>query len=425
MKELGFKVSPYYHIFDDITEAFEEVERFNTIRNTLGFDIDGAVIKVDRFDHRAMLGETVKVPKWAVAYKYPPEQKETLLQGITIQVGRTGVLTPNAELQAVQLAGTTVSRATLHNQHFIRELDVRVGDTVVVQKAGDIIPEVVRVVKEKRPDDALPFTMPKSCPICGGELSVDESGIALRCQNEDCPAKIQRYLEHFASKAAMDIEGLGPAIIEQLLDDDLIHTPVDLYRLTKEQLSGLDGFADKSAENLLLALEKSKSAGLDRVLFALGIRNIGSKAAKMLAETFGSIDAVMDATEEELAAIYDFGDIMAKNVYGFFCRDENRQLVEALKAVGLSMAYERQEKSDRLSGKIFVLSGGLASMSRDEAGEIIEKLGGKVSGSVSKKTSYLILGDKPGSKLTKAQALGIPVIEEDEFLKMIDVEEEI
>ncbi len=425
LKYLGFKVSPYYRIYTDITEAFEEVERFNTVRDTLGFDIDGAVIKVDRFEHRALLGETIKVPKWAIAYKYPPEQKETLLNGITIQVGRTGVLTPNAELQPVQLAGTTVSRATLHNQNFIRELDVRIGDTVVVQKAGDIIPEVVRVVKEKRPKGALAFAMPNRCPVCGGELAEDESGIALRCRNGECPAKIQRYLEHFASKAAMDIDGLGPAIIEQLLDEELIHAPDDLYRLTQEQLAMLDGFAEKSAENLLQALEASKAASLDRVLFAIGIRNIGSKAAKTLAETFGSMEAVMDATEEELSAIYDFGDIMAKNVYDFFRREENRDLVERLRAVGLQMHYERQEKSDRLNGKTFVLSGGLASMSRDEAGAAIERLGGKVSGSVSKKTSYLILGDKPGSKLAKAQALGVPVIEEEEFLKMIDVEGEI
>lgn len=424
LKQLGFKVSPCYNLYTNIIDAFEEVERFNTIRDTLGFDIDGAVLKVDRFDHRALLGETVKVPKWAIAYKYPPEQKETILHGITIQVGRTGVLTPNAELNPVRLAGTTVSRATLHNQNFIRELDVRIGDTVIVQKAGDIIPEVVRVVKEKRPADAVPFEMPKQCPVCGGELAVDESGIALRCQSEECPAKIQRYLEHFASKAAMDIDGLGPAIIEQLLDKDLIRTPDDLYRLTQEQLADLEGFAEKSAENLLQALENSKTAPLDRVLFALGIRNIGSKAAKTLAEVFGSMDALMNASEEELAAIYDFGDVMAKNVFEFFCREENRELIARLRSVGLLMQYERQEKSDRLSGKTFVLSGGLASMSRDEARDAIERLGGKVSGSVSKKTSYLILGDKPGSKLTKAQALGVPVIEEDEFLKMINVEGE-
>ena len=422
LKELGFKVSPYYSLFSDITEAFAEVERFNAIREELGFDIDGAVLKVDSFADRDLLGETVKVPKWAVAYKYPPEQKETLLKGITIQVGRTGVLTPNAELEPVRLAGTTVSRATLHNQNFIRELDVRVGDTVVVQKAGDIIPEVVRVILSKRPEEAVPFVMPTECPVCGGELAADESGIALRCANEQCPAKIRRQLEHFASKAAMDIDGLGPAIVDQLLENRLIEKPDDLYRLEKEQLSELEGFGEKSAENLLASLERSKDAPLDRVIFALGIRNIGSKAAKQLAEHFGSMEAIISASAEEIGALYDFGDIMAENVASYFAKEENCALIRRLQEVGLRMEYQQSVTSDRLAGKTFVLSGGLSSMSRDEAGAAIERLGGKVSGSVSKKTSYLILGDKPGSKLAKAQALGIPVIEEDEFLDMIDVE---
>lgn len=424
LKRLGFKVSPCYKLFSDITEAFAEVERFNAIRDELGFDIDGAVLKVDRFADRAILGETVKVPRWSIAYKYPPEQKPTLLKGITIQVGRTGVLTPNAELEPVQLAGTTVSRATLHNQNYIRDLDIRVGDTVIVQKAGDIIPEVVRVVGEKRPADSRHYEMPEVCPVCGGGLIPDESGIALRCGNGECPAKIQRQFEHFASKAAMDIDGLGPAIVEQLLENKLIERLDDLYRLEKEQLAALEGFGEKSADNLLMALERSKQAPLDRVLYALGIRNIGSKAAKLLADRFGSIDQIMNATVDEIADIYDFGDTMAENVVEFFAREENRSLVERLRLAGLKMTYEKEEVSDQLAGKTFVLSGGLASMSRDEAGAAIERLGGKVSGSVSKKTSYLILGDKPGSKLTKAQALGIPVIEEDEFLKMIDVEGE-
>ena len=422
LKDLGFKVSPYYSLFSDITEAFAEVERFNAIREELGFDIDGAVLKVDSFADRDLLGETVKVPKWAVAYKYPPEQKETLLKGITIQVGRTGVLTPNAELEPVRLAGTTVSRATLHNQNFIRELDVRVGDIVVVQKAGDIIPEVVRVILSKRPEEAVPFVMPTVCPVCGGELAADESGIALRCANEQCPAKIRRKLEHFASKAAMDIDGLGPAIVDQLLENRLIEKPDDLYRLEKEQLSELEGFGEKSAENLLASLECSKDAPLDRVIFALGIRNIGSKAAKQLAEHFGSMEAIISASAEEIGALYDFGDIMAENVASYFAKEENCALIRRLQEVGLRMEYQQSVTSDRLAGKTFVLSGGLSSMSRDEAGAAIERLGGKVSGSVSKKTSYLILGDKPGSKLAKAQALGIPVIEEDEFLDMIDVE---
>jgi len=424
LKKLGFKVSPYYNLYDDITEAFAEVERFNEIRDELGFDIDGAVLKVDRFADRTLLGETVKVPRWAIAYKYPPEQKPTLLKEITIQVGRTGVLTPNAELDPVQLAGTTVSRATLHNQNFIRDLDIRVGDTVIVQKAGDIIPEVVRVVREKRTEDSVPYVMPATCPVCGGALAADESGIALRCISEECPAKIQRRFEHFASKAAMDIDGLGPAVIEQLLENGLIEQPDDLYRLKKEQLSTLEGFGEKSADNLLAALENSKSVSLDRVIYALGIRNIGSKAAKLLADHFGSMDALMEAQVEEIAALYDFGETMAENVVSYFTKEENRALIDRLKQVGLHMDYEKEKISDRLAGLVFVLSGGLDSMSRDEAGAAIEKLGGKVSGSVSKKTSYLILGDKPGSKLTKAQALGIPVIEEDEFLRMINTEGE-
>ncbi len=424
LKKLGFKVSPYYKSFSDITEAFAEVERFNAIRDELGFDIDGAVLKVDRFADRALLGETVKAPRWAIAYKYPPEQKTTLLKGITIQVGRTGVLTPNAELEPVRLAGTTVSRATLHNQNYIRDLDIRVGDTVVVQKAGDIIPEVVRVVPDKRPAESVPYVMPDACPVCGGELAADESGIALRCVNGECPAKIQRRFEHFASKAAMDIDGLGPAIIEQLLENGLIGQLDDLYRLEKEQLSLLEGFGEKSAENLLAALENSKQIPLDRVLYALGIRNIGSKAAKLLAEHFGSIDEIMNADIAEIAGIYDFGDIMAENVAEFFAKEENRELVDRLRSLGLQMNYKKAEVSDRLAGMTFVLSGGLDSMSRDEAGAAIERLGGKVSGSVSKKTSYLILGDKPGSKLTKAQSLGVPVIEEDAFLRMINTEGE-
>ncbi len=424
LKELGFKVSPFYKLFSDITEAFAEVERFNAVRDELGFDIDGAVLKVDRFADRTLLGETVKVPKWAIAYKYPPEQKPTLLKGITIQVGRTGVLTPNAELEPVQLAGTTVSRATLHNQNYIRDLDIRVGDTVIVQKAGDIIPEVVRVVREKRPVDSRPYEMPEVCPVCGGTLIPDESGIALRCGSDDCPAKIQRQFEHFASKAAMDIDGLGPAVIEQLLDNGLIQRLDDLYRLQREQLSVLEGFGEKSADNLLMALEQSKKAPLDRVLYALGIRNIGSKAAKLLADRFGSMEQIMAASADDITDLYDFGDTMAENVVAYFAKEEHRDLIERLRQVGLQMNYEKAEVSDQLAGKTFVLSGGLASMSRDEAGAAIERLGGKVSGSVSKKTSYLILGDKPGSKLTKAQSLGVPVIEEDEFLKMIHVEGE-
>ncbi len=422
LKKLGFKVSPYYRLFDDITEAFAEVERFNEIRDTLGFDIDGAVLKVDDFEDRARLGQTSKVPRWAIAYKYPPEQKATLLKEITIQVGRTGVLTPNAELEPVRLAGTTVSRATLHNQNFIRDLDIRPGDTVVVQKAGDIIPEVVRVVKEKRTAECKPYVMPQTCPVCGGEIAADESGIALRCINSECPAKIRRQIEHFVSKAAMDIEGLGPAIIEQLLEQRLIEKPDDLYGLKKETLAELEGFGEKSAENLLEALEASKEVPLDRVIYALGIRNIGSKAAKQLAEQFGSIDKVMSASVDEIVGIYDFGKIMAENVVAYFSEEENCNYVERLKNAGLKMQYEKEEVADLLAGKTFVMSGGLESMSRDEATVAIEHLGGKVSSSVSKKTSYLILGDKPGSKLTKARELGIPVLEEDEFLKMIQGE---
>ncbi len=422
LKELGFKVSPYYRSFEDITEAFTEVERFDTIRDSLGFDIDGAVLKVDRYDHRERLGQTAKVPRWAIAYKYPPEQKPTLLKAISIQVGRTGVLTPNAELEPVRLAGTTVSRATLHNQNFIRDLDVRPGDTVIVQKAGDIIPEVVRVVKEKRPTGAIPYVMPDCCPECGGELAADDSGIALRCVNADCPAKIQRQLEHFVSKGAMDIEGLGPAIIEQLLSQNLVQRSDDLYRLTKEQLFGLEGFGDKSADNLLHSLEESKDRPLHRVINALGIRNIGTKAAKQLADHFESIDKIVEASASDIAEIYDFGDIMAENVATFFDREENLDLVHSLQSLGLKMQHVKDQVDDYLNGKTFVMSGGLESMSRDEASAAIERLGGKVSGSVSKKTSYLILGDKPGSKLTKARELGIPVLDEEAFLKLIQGE---
>lgn len=424
LKSLGFKVSPFYRRYADITEAFAEVERFHGMREELDFDIDGAVLKVDRFADRALLGETAKAPRWAIAYKYPPEQKETLLKNITVQIGRTGVLTPNAELEPVRLAGTTVSRATLHNRKYIRDLDIRVGDTVVVQKAGDIIPEVVRVVAEKRPADSRPYEMPAVCPVCGGGLVPDESGIALRCGNAECPAKIRRRLEHFCSKGAMDIEGLGPAILEQLLESGLIREIDDLYSLKKEQLSELEGLGEKSAANLLAAVESSKDAPLDRVLYALGIRNIGARAAELLAGHFGSIDAVMNAGAEEIAALEDFGGITAESVVSFFAEEKNRSLVSRLRRAGLQMAYQKKKTADLLDGKTFVLSGGLDRMTRDEATAAILRLGGRVSGSVSGKTSYLILGDKPGSKLKKAQELGVPVIEEEEFLKMIEAEGE-
>ena len=419
LKSLGFKVSPFYNVFHSVSEAFAEIERFDKIRNTLGFDIDGAVVKVNDLALRDKLGETVKFPRWAAAYKYPPEQKATKLTDIVINVGRTGVLTPNAVLEPVSLSGTTVSKATLHNQNFIRDMGIMINDTVIVQKAGEIIPEVVRVDTDKRDGSEREFVMPDKCPVCGALVVTDESGIAVRCPNRMCEAQIFRKIVHFASKDAMDIEGLGHAIVQQLIDSLLLKDVADLYTLTQEQLTQLEGFAEVSAKNTVNAIEKSKSAGLDRVIFALGIRNIGQKAAKLLAKHFKSIDNLIAASADEIVEINDFGEISAKSVVDYFADDTNIELVEKLRRCGVAMEFSENIEDLRFEGKTFVLSGGLDSMTRSRAEEIIEAFGGKTSSSVSSKTSYLLLGDKPGSKLEKARKLGVEIIDEQQFLEMI------
>ncbi len=419
LKELGFKVSPYYNVFNTITSSFSEIERFDKIRNELDFDIDGAVVKVNNLVQRDEIGQTTKFPKWAVAYKYPPEQKATKLNEIIINVGRTGVLTPNAVFDPVWLAGTRVSRATLHNRCFIKDLDIKINDTIIVQKAGEIIPEVVRVDKEKRNGNEIDFVMPDKCPVCNTPVVVDESGIMVRCPNPTCDAKIYRQIVHFVSKEAMDIEGLGPSVVSQLIDNNLIKDISDLYTLTPDMLINLEGFAEISALKLVESINNSKSAGLDRVLHGLGIKNIGQKASKQLAKQFNDIDNIINASVEDIVQIEDFGEISAKCVVDYFGNDSNIDLISKLKNYGVDLSFKNDNIDNRFDGKTFVLSGGLDSMSRNEASEIIEKFGGKTSSSVSKKTSFLLLGDKPGSKADKAQQLGVTIIDEQQFLQMI------
>ena len=417
LKRLGFPVSPRYKVFTDIEAAIREIERIGEARGKLAYDIDGAVIKTDRFDQREMVGSTNKFPRWAIAYKYPPEEKDTVLTDLRITVGRTGVLTPTAIFEPVQLAGTTVARAILHNEEFIRQMDVRIGDTIRVRKAGDIIPEVVAMVKHG--EGSLPYQMPSVCPSCGAAAVHLEGEAALRCVNPECPAQALRNLIHFASRAAMDIDGLGKKVAEQLVDKGLVHSAADLYTLTKEQLLTLDKFKDKSADNLLAAIEASKQNNLDKLLFGLGIRNIGDKAAALLGEHFGSMDAVRAATAEQLAQIEGFGGIMAESVVAFFAREGTADLLARLEAAGVNMRWTGEEKTDRLAGMTIVVTGTLPTLSRVQAEELIVRNGGKASGSVSKKTSYVLAGEAAGSKLTKANTLGIPVIDEAAFLAMI------
>ena len=417
VKQLGFVVSPRYHSFDNIDDAIAEIEAIGQMRGTLSFDIDGAVIKVDDFAQRGMLGSTNKFPRWAIAFKYPPEEKETELQQIDITVGRTGVLTPTAVFTPVQLAGTTVSRAILHNEDFIRQLDVRIGDRILVRKAGDIIPEVVAVTQHK--DGSEPYQMPQVCPSCGAPAVHLEGEAALRCVNPECPAQALRNIIHFASRNAMDIDGLGKAVAAQLVSKGYVHSAADLYDLTEEQLMTLDKFKEKSARNLLNAIEASKENNLDKLLFGLGIRNIGEKAAASIAEHFRSMQAVREAGEEQLSEIDGFGAVMAQSVLAFFAKEGTEDLLGRLERAGVNMEWHGEEKTDKLAGKTIVVTGTLPTLSRAEAEALITKNGGKASGSVSKKTAYVLAGEAAGSKLTKAQQLGIPVIDEAAFLQMI------
>lgn len=418
LRELRFKVIDY-SLSGDMERIQQGIFDLGDHREKYPFDIDGAVVKVNSLSDRAALGETAKFPRWAAAYKYPPEQKESVVQDIIVQVGRTGVLTPKAVISPVRLAGTTVTNATLHNQDFITEKDIRVGDTVIVQKAGEIIPEIVSVVKEKRPGGTEPYRFPAVCPVCGAPVVRDEDGAHIRCTGAECPAQLLRNLTHFASRDAMDIEGLGPAVVEALVKAGLIHTPADLYSLDRDAVAGLERMGKKSADNLLAAIEKSKGCDLSRLLYAFGIRQVGQKAGKILAAKFGSLDALAQADEEELTAIDDIGAVTARYLKEWFAAPQSKHLVAALKAAGVNMDSLAAPVGDKLAGLTFVLTGELTAYSRKEAGERLEKLGAKVSGSVSKKTGCVIAGEAAGSKLRKAQELNIPVLGEDEFLSLI------
>lgn len=416
MQSLGFHVIPDYRVVQTADEAVERIREIGEMRRSLPFDIDGAVVKVNSFALRTEIGATTKVPKWAVAFKYPPEEKETTLNEIEINVGRTGALTPVAVFDPVQLAGTTVSRAILHNQDIITDKDIRVGDRIVVRKAGDIIPEVVRSVSHR--EGSEPYFIPNVCPICGAEALRDEDEAVIRCQNIDCPAQLARSIEHFASRNAMNIEGLGEAIVQQLLDYGFVHNVADLYELDVQTVMQITGGA-KSAENLIASIEGSKKRGLDRLVFALGIRGIGQRAAVLLCEKFGSMEAIMEALPLEICSIDGFGQIMADSVYNAMQEPHRIKLIERLREHGVNMAYDSGKVADDLAGKTFVLTGTLPTMTRDQAKSLIESHGGKCSGSVSKKTTYVVAGEEAGSKLTKAQELGITVLSEQELLELI------
>lgn len=417
IKELGFKTVPFYTPCATIDEAIAEINRIGEIRGTLPFDIDGAVIKVDDFAHRELLGSTSKFPKWAIAFKYPPEEKLTKVVDIEINVGRTGVLTPTAVFEPVLVAGSTVSRATLHNQDFITEKDIRIGDTVTIRKAGDIIPEVLNVVEHG--DSSQPYLMPEICPSCGAKVFREDGEAAIRCRNTECPAQLVRNLIHFCSRDAMDVEGLGDSNIELFVNEGLIKNPADIYTLTEEQIIPLERMAEQSARNLVEAIKKSKENDLSKLLFALGIRHVGQKAAKLLSERFGTMTAVMNAGFEEIMTIDGFGEIMAKSVAEYFDMPESVELIDRLMAAGLNMKSLKEVKDMRFAGKTFVLTGTLPTYSRNEAAAIIESFGGKTASSVSKKTDFVLAGEEAGSKLTKAQTLGITIISEDDFNGMI------
>ena len=419
LAELGFTTLMERTVCHSREDIVAHIERVGAMRDELAYDIDGIVVKLDKLSDRAVMGEGTNTPRWAVAYKFPPEQKITKLESVTVAVGRTGVLTPTANLTPVRLAGTTVSRATLHNLDFIRERDIHLGDYVTVQKAGDIIPEVVCAHPDKRDGSETPFEMPIVCPSCGEPVFREEGEAAVRCTNGACPAQLSRGIEHFASKDAMDIDGLGPQIVEALIRAQLIRDPADLYALSAEQVAGLERMGEKSARNLVEAVARSKAAGLERLLYALGIRNIGAVAATALAARFGTLEAVMNATVEELCAIPDFGEITALCVVNYFSHEQNRFLCRRLAEAGLETGSTAAPAGDRYTGKTFVLTGTLPTLTRDEASALIKAQGGKVSGSVSKKTDFVVAGEAAGSKLTKANELGVTVIDEATLLDML------
>lgn len=421
LKEMGFPVSPWYHTFSKIDDVLCDIEKIGENRDGFSFDIDGAVVKVNDLSSREQLGSTAKYPKWAVAFKYPPEEKESTLQEIEISVGRTGVLTPTAIFEPVLLAGTSVGRAVLHNQDYITEKDIRIGDRIVIRKAGEIIPEVVRSVSHQ--PGSVPYRIPERCPACGEAAVREEGEAALRCINPFCPATLLKNLIHFASRDAMNIDGLGPAVMEQLVEAGMVRDEADLYHLDREALIGLERMGEKSADNLLAAIERSKQNDLALLLFALGIRNVGKKGAELICERFPEINQIMAASCEEITEIDGVGQVMAERVTEYFSREKSRELIARLRAAGVNMTHEIRSRGSLLSNLTFVITGTLNHFTRNEAKAIIEKNGGKVSGSVSKKTSYLLAGEAGGSKLDRAAVLGVPVLSEEEFLAMLDRED--
>ena len=421
LDKLGFNVNPVRIPCHNIEEVKKAIEKIGEEREKLTFGIDGAVVKVDNLKFREILGTTAKTPRWAVAYKYPPEKKETILKDIVCQVGRTGVITPMAILEPVQVAGSTISKTTLHNEDFIKEKELKIGDTVVIQKAGDVIPEIVEVKKEKRTGKEKEFEMPKQCPVCGAPAIREEGEAAIRCTGIECPAKLFRNLVHFVSREAMNIDGLGENIIQQLLDNHLIENIADIYTLTFEEIASLKKNGKKFAQNLIDSINKSKENDLYRLITALGIRHVGTKAPKILAKKYKNLDNLMNAKTEELSEIKDIGEIMANSIENFFSQEQTKDLIAKLKQAEVNMSYiEKEGEDDRFEGKTFVLTGSLENYTRGEAANLIEKYGGKTSSSVSKKTDYVLAGEDAGSKLTKAQNLGVTILTEQEFQSMLE-----
>lgn len=417
VKALGFNTVPFYTKCDNIEQVIEKINEFGSNRGKFSFDIDGAVVKADNLEYRSVLGSTSKYPKWAVAFKYPPEEKETVLKEIEINVGRTGALTPTAVFDPIQLAGTTVSRATLHNEDFINSKGICIGDTIIVRKAGDIIPEVLSVVSHS--ESAVPYKMPEICPSCASKVYREDGEVVIRCTNAECPAQILRHLIHFTSRDAMDIEGLGPAVLEQLLKNNIISNIVDLYNIDYDALSKLERTGEKTVQNIKNAIENSKQNDLSKLIFAFGIRHIGLKAAKLMSENFGDIDTILNASIEDFEAIDGFGSVLAKSAFEFFSLPKTKEMIEKLKQSGLNLKTLIEVTDNRFKGLTFVLTGTLPTYSRNEAAEIIESFGGKTSSSVSKKTDFVLAGEEAGSKLKKANDLGIKVISEAEFNNMI------
>ena len=418
LKKLQFKVVPYT-LHKDVASIFEQVDAINEHRDELTCDIDGAVIKVNDLQTRETLGSTAKYPRWAAAYKYPPEIKPTVIEDIVVQVGRTGVLTPKAVVKPVRLAGTTVTNATLHNQDFISQRDIRIGDTVQIRKAGEIIPEILEVDFSRRPDGTQPYTLPAVCPICGAPTQRDEDGAFLRCTGVACPAQLSRNIAHFVSRDAMDIDGLGSAIVDSLIEKGLLKSPSDIYALSPEDLKSLWQKGDTAAQKLWNAIESSKTQDLSRLIYALGIRQVGAKTGKVLAAHFKTMDNLMSATVDQLTQVQDIGAVTAQSIVDWFAQEQSQTMIQSLKAAGVNMACEIQSADDRFAGKTFVLTGALTKFTREEATQRIERFGGKAAGSVSRKTSYVVVGENAGSKERKARELGIPILSEEDFLAMI------